>query len=277
MGRKRKYYYDDKFFNQIENEEQAYFLGLLYADGSINNKRNEVILTLKSEDTYILDIFMKVLKSNRSVWKYSLNGREYSRIVINSKTIVNDLIRYGCVSNKTHILKFPNNINKNIIHHMIRGYFDGDGSISGKTIKFTGNLLFLEGIENYILKYLNVNKKKHYSPCNKNRVNNIRELKYNGNKIVSNIFDLIYKDASIFLKRKHEKLLIIKMSKKNKNHIIEYNGKCYDSYNKGKLIDLIQEKTNLFTRKSISNKLIYGWTVDEIINNNRKRKNLILE
>ena len=274
MGRKKCYFYDENFFTEIKSEEQAYFLGLLYADGYINNKknRNEIIITLKSEDEYILKRFLDVLHSNRGVIKYKLNDREYSRIIINSRKMVFDLEKYGCVNNKTNILMFPNNINNNYIHHMIRGYFDGDGSISGKIIKFTGNIDFLVGIENFLLSKLNIKKKSHYSPCNKNRVDNIRELKYGGNRVVTNIFDILYEDATIFLSRKYLKLLKIKKSKKNHNHIIEYNEIIYDSYNKGKLIDLIMRKTNQFTRKSISNKLIYGWTVDEIINNNRKGK-----
>lgn len=43
-----------------------------------------------------------------------------------------DLIRLGCVPNKSLILKFPSeNIfsNPELIRHFIRGYFDGDGSV----------------------------------------------------------------------------------------------------------------------------------------------------
>lgn len=268
----KKYYYDENFFNEIDSEEKAYFLGLLYADGYVNDKgyRSDIVLTLKIDDEYILEKFLNVLKSNRKPYRYKLNDGEYSKIIINSKKMINDLKKYGCVNNKTHILKFPNNISYDYIHHMIRGYFDGDGSISGGIITFTGNVEFLVGIENFILEHLNIKKKLHYSPCNGNRVNNIRALKYGGNRIVTNIFDLLYKDSSIFLERKYAKLNSIKNSEKNINHVIEYNGIIYDSYNKGKLIDLIVETTTSFTRKSISNKLIYGWSVDEIINNNRK-------
>ena len=44
----------------------------------------------------------------------------------------NDLIKQGCVPNKSLILTFPNKhqVPKNLINHFIRGYFDGDGSIS---------------------------------------------------------------------------------------------------------------------------------------------------
>ena len=44
----------------------------------------------------------------------------------------NDLIKQGCVPRKSLILTFPNTnqVPENLINHFIRGYFDGDGSIS---------------------------------------------------------------------------------------------------------------------------------------------------
>lgn len=47
----------------------------------------------------------------------------------------NDLIKQGCVPNKSLILTFPNkyHVPKNLINHFIRGYFDGDGCITRRT------------------------------------------------------------------------------------------------------------------------------------------------
>ena len=54
------------------------------------------------------------------------------RILLTSEKTVNDLIDKGCFRNKTKILKFPteDQVPKHLIHHFIRGYIDGDGSIS---------------------------------------------------------------------------------------------------------------------------------------------------
>lgn len=43
-----------------------------------------------------------------------------------------DLIKQGCIPNKSLVLTFPNKhqVPENLINHFIRGYFDGDGSIS---------------------------------------------------------------------------------------------------------------------------------------------------
>lgn len=266
----KKYFYNDNFFEKIDSEEKAYFLGLLYADGYVNDNgyNNYVELTLQNEDEYILEKFLIAINSNRNISK--IKNNKYSRIIINSKKIVNDLNNLGCVNKKTHLLKFPQNIDDNYLHHMIRGYFDGDGSIwknNGSNMylmQFTGNIDFLIGIENFMLKNINIDKKKHFSPCNRNRKNNIRALKYGGNQLLSKIYHLLYNDSKVYLIRKYNKFLLAIKNIKEKNHIVEYDGIIYDSYNKDKLITIIQNKTKL-NRDIISSKLIKGYSVDEII------------
>ena len=267
------YFYDDNYFSTIDSEGKAYFLGLLYADGYVNDigYNSYVELTLQTEDNYILKNFLNELKSNRSI-SLIRNGK-YSRIIINSKEIVNDLKLMGCVNKKTHSLSFPENVDDKYIPHLIRGYFDGDGCIwnvkgtDNYHIQFTGNVDFLIGIENYILRNLKIDKKKHYTVCNRNRKNNIRALKYGGNHIVVKILNLLYDDSTIFLNRKYSKYLEAKNCIKERDHIVEYEGILYDSYNKTKLIDIIQVKTKL-NRDAISSKLIKGGNAYEIINAN---------
>ena len=171
------YYYNDNFFEKIDNEEKAYFLGFLYADGYVNDIGYNcyVELTLQNSDEYILDKFLNSLESNRKISR--IRDKKYSRLIINSKKIVSDLKKLGCVNKKTHLLKFPTNIDSIYYPHIIRGFFDGDGCISCTnnqySIQFTGNVDFLTGIENFILKNTNIDKKDHFSPCNRNRKNNI--------------------------------------------------------------------------------------------------------
>lgn len=49
--RKNRYYFDINYFENIDSNEKAYFLGLMYADGSIT--KNEAYLKLKDEDIII--------------------------------------------------------------------------------------------------------------------------------------------------------------------------------------------------------------------------------
>lgn len=74
---------------------------------------------------------------------------------VHRSSMVRDLNILGCVKRKSLILKFPDEkiVPKELMNHFIRGYFDGDGSISiGRNIKvnFTGNTNFILDLRNYL-------------------------------------------------------------------------------------------------------------------------------
>lgn len=269
---KKKYYYDEDYFKEINTESKAYFLGLLYADGYINDKLNYVELTLLKDDCEIINQFVCELKSNRK--PILIKNKKYSRIIINSEKIVSDLIKLGCTNHKTHTLKFPENINGDFIHHMIRGYFDGDGSIwrdvnrNQFNVQFDGNYDFLIGVSKAINNYLFI-LNKSFGKRHKNRTDNIVTLKYGGNCIVKKIYEYLYNNANFYLKRKKEKFLMINCQYRNN---IEYNGVQYGGHNIHILYDIIQNKTDL-TRNKIHSRLMNGWNVYDIIIYGKRDKN----
>ena len=63
----RKYYFDEEYFLNIDNEEKAYFLGLIMADGYINKENRTLVVTLKNEDSYILEQLLKSVGSNNTL------------------------------------------------------------------------------------------------------------------------------------------------------------------------------------------------------------------
>lgn len=64
------------------------------------------------------------------VGEYSNNiGGNVYGVHLTSDKMFNDLCSHGCVPNKSLVLTFPKDIPENLIHHFIRGYFDGDGSV----------------------------------------------------------------------------------------------------------------------------------------------------
>lgn len=58
-----------------------------------------------------------------------INKNEYSLLSIDSKVMVNRLIELGIVPNKTYNSSVLPHIPKEYFNDMLRGYFDGDGSI----------------------------------------------------------------------------------------------------------------------------------------------------
>lgn len=215
------YTLDEHVFDSIDTEEKAYWLGFLMADGYNHENRNAVCLKLQSEDKEILEKFRKFLKSNAPIYTYSritsVNHlhRKASEVRVNSIHLSKQLAKLGCVQGKTYTLVFPTCVPDHLMNHFIRGYFDGDGCICIKSRKdrgtdslsyqltIVGKEDFILEIQNYIVKETGVNRNKLEHPKN----NFAKTLHYGGRKVVTKILNYLYKDATIFLKRKHDKYL----------------------------------------------------------------------
>nr|DAU84890.1 MAG TPA: endonuclease [Caudoviricetes sp.] len=131
---RKSYKYNENYFEHIDTPEKAYWLGFIYADGFITKKTNGNAVfgfTLAEEEPLIK--LNQCLESNKPIGKYKKvnsyksNSIEYKTAFCSNK-MVSDLEKHGCVEGKTFKLKFPN-LDKNLIPHFIRGYFDGDGSV----------------------------------------------------------------------------------------------------------------------------------------------------
>lgn len=61
----------ERFFEKIDNEEKAYFLGLLIADGNVfkdnTGRQASISITLNLEDKYMLLKFKEVLQANTNI------------------------------------------------------------------------------------------------------------------------------------------------------------------------------------------------------------------
>ena len=205
----RKYDIDETFFDVIDTEEKAYFLGFLYADGCNATNRNAVILSLKEDDKEILEILNNLLQSNKPLqyveFKATNSSNQY-RLVIANKHISQKLVELGCGKAKTHNLIFPTEeqVPSHLIGHFVRGYFDGDGSVSGdkqKQFCFVGTIDFLLPLQQILVKELNFSKTK-LDRRHKDIDNNIRSLRYCGVNQCITFREWLYKDATIYLERK---------------------------------------------------------------------------
>lgn len=206
---KIKYYYNSNYFSIIDNENKAYILGLIYADGNvcIKGARKRLQIALNSRDEATLRFILKEL-GDGTLYK----DRDCKKIIIFNDEIVNNLIRLGCIPKKSLVLEFPTEeqVPKEFIHHFIRGYFDGDGSICivnsvGYTISFTGVEKFLQKIKDVLL-VKDIELSKFYIRY-KDRPNTAGSMVYyeTTNKTCK-FFNYIYKDATTYMKRKYDKM-----------------------------------------------------------------------
>lgn len=132
----RKYFHDFDFFENIDTEEKAYWLGFMFADGYIVNHENRYGedsfgLTLAEDSLDSIEKFKKSLHAtNPILYDNSKSiGQPLAKIVLTSQKTVNDLIDKGCVKQKSLILQPPKKVPEKLLSHFIRGFFDGDGSL----------------------------------------------------------------------------------------------------------------------------------------------------
>lgn len=207
-GNKHNFPRDEFYFSNIDSKEKAYWLGFLYADGCVHSNSNEISITLKDRDH--LEKFRKAIKSNNKIGE-SIDRRFSSlpkiyHFSIKDKQLKSDLIKWGCVPNKSLALTKIPNIPRDFVSHFIRGYFDGDGSLhwlngtKNFRISFVGTGPFLKDIQKELGLSLSLGQHKG---------NQSKYFQVAGRKQVPMILDYIYKDSdeNIRLTRKYKNYL----------------------------------------------------------------------
>lgn len=139
----RKHIIDTHYFKDIDTEEKAYWLGFLMADGAIpsvgkGKPYTRLSIVLKETDKDHLEKFAKAIKTDYQVKTKEINDKRgfttyRAEINVNCAEMVKDLISHGVIPQKTGKEIIPE-LSPELIKHFIRGYFDGDGSISKTSI-----------------------------------------------------------------------------------------------------------------------------------------------
>lgn len=191
------------YFAEIDTKEKAYWLGFLFADGCVCENRNTISISIKQSDEYMLHNFLNELGSTNVIShsQKSMNGKVFliSHMAIRDGQLKRDLIKWGCVPNKSYKDTHLPNLPTELMWHFIRGYMDGDGSInySKKNLRvgFTNySEVFLEELKAFLGKN-NLALDKHKTPM----------LSITGSKQLKPILSNIYKDSNdkIRLERKY--------------------------------------------------------------------------
>lgn len=217
----RRHSLNTHFFDTIHNEEQAYWLGFLWADGSWSKTAprcsgpNRLTLAQKLSEINHLQLFLDTLEADYPIRRFT--GGYGTAVVahINSRPLCISLERLGFArkDQRIHIPPIP----PSLLHHSVRGYFDGDGCLSvytqtvGNAIinkqewSLTGHPEFIANIRQLIEQNVDVShrvKIKTYK-----RTNKAVTLRYGRKSDIIALHDYLYQDTTVYLDSKYQQFV----------------------------------------------------------------------
>lgn len=206
------------YFSVIDNPIKAYWLGFLFTDGCVDHYKTtgRIRLQLQELDIEILEKFKQDLQLDCKIIYDKRPNSVCCSVEFVDEQIFNDLGKYDIVPNKTYVIKhIPiEKIPEEYLSAFALGLFDGDGSLSMSadcstdvTLGYTAyHETEVEDFQRLINKLAKIEKK------NKNFFTSAWHTQWRGRLQVIKILDCLYKDCPRFLKRKHDKYLILKNS-----------------------------------------------------------------
>ncbi len=195
----------------------AYVLGYFAADGSmLRNKRGGCYVEFTTTDLCLLNHLRRATGAEQRISKRLMKNdawRQQYRIQIGSKSWYEDLLALGFTQAKSNTLRLPK-LDSRYVADFVRGYFDGDGCIYFRKLKFadredprwilqslftSGSKGFLESLWKLLKEYgigggTIQNKKRGF------------ELKFSHKDSIA-LYGLMYHNGSItelYLPRKHK-------------------------------------------------------------------------
>ena len=195
-----------EYFNEPLDEERAYWLGFILADGSVSDRGYSVTerlsVVLKESDSGHLEKLKNALGSGHKILPVKHpEGRCCSRFAISSSEIVGSLRRFNIVPRKSADQVYSDLIPAHLLKHYFRGYFDGNGGISrhGRSkwiINAVSSERFLEAFVDWTVQQVGGHRPSITFSCGIHRVS------WAGTHRCKEILDLLYVDATVFLDRK---------------------------------------------------------------------------
>lgn len=214
--RTSSYQVNEYYFDKIDNQDKAYTLGLLYADGYNIDKRHLVGIELQERDSYIIEQIRYNMDSNfpiifKELSNKNPNWKNHKILNIINPHLSETLNNLGVIPRKSLKLTFPIFLADDMMPHFLRGYLDGDGHIPKNKYSYDAQFIstksFCEQAQKYLKEKLNIDSvvKLNIKDESSKRYNGITSTLFiKGKESSKKFFNYIYKDANMFLTRKYE-------------------------------------------------------------------------
>lgn len=218
----RKHVLNDGYFDKIDSQEKAYWLGFIWADGSISktSKRssgpNRLRVTQKWQERSHLEAFRDILGSDYELVRVPhAGGHDTAQLDVNCRPLCQALEKLG-YGPKTVRIHVPD-IDPYLRRHFMRGYFDGDGGLSLYQQKvrrwtvnkqewsITGNAVLMGEMQVILSRDAGTTPTVQLKPYK--RSPNTKSLRYGKKDDIHLLYEYLYKDATVYLNSKHEKFV----------------------------------------------------------------------
>lgn len=214
-----------EFFKNIDTEVQAYLLGFYTADGSIDEKRKTFRVELAIKDRNQIYMIKDIISPDARI--YQNPARDFMGpkgklihtdgsigVDITSADLCRDLVEWGIGYGKTYKELHIPTIEPELIRHFIRGFFDGDGTISGSVAREKGKKdrfrYYISMISKKSSLLLDIQKffAEHNIKINLNYIkrDDMYRLMTSSKREIEKIYHLLYDNSYFYLQRKYDKI-----------------------------------------------------------------------
>lgn len=206
------------YFSIIDDPVKAYWLGLLYTDGSVDHygATGRIRLQLQAADQEILEKFKEDLGLDCKIIEDKRPNSTCFSVEFTDEQIFNDLAKYGIIPNKTYkVDHIPSqNIPEQYLSSYLLGLYDGDGGLSFSadhstdvTINYTAYYeQEVKDFQELVCNLVGIEKR------NKNFFTSAWHTQWRGRLQVLSILDKLYAQCPRFLQRKYNKYIELKNS-----------------------------------------------------------------
>jgi len=202
--RNRIYALNPHKFDVIDNEHAAYWLGFLMADGCI--AKRSLTIKLRGDDFHHLQRLLDFLESEAPIHHSVVRGRYKSAAIdVTHKHLANRLKQLGITTGRPYPLRPTKFLCKGTKRHFIRGFWDGDGCAAKNPndgINFCGPKPLMCWLRDTIASLSPTLTGKRN--IQKHTVSDIYYLRYSGRRVALAVFDVMFKDATVWLPRKRD-------------------------------------------------------------------------
>lgn len=196
------YNIDYQYFDNIDCEHKAYWLGFLLADGHVNDRC--IMLGLQKKDIDIIQKFKDDLKAEYPI-RENKDGNPV--LTITCKSMCSTLISYGFHHRKSwdfDISKILEVVPKEYENHFVRGMFDGDGSIRYYKYDYQKVPFYhlgYTGLKN-VCEY--VGSRFHIDTLVDEGNHFTYTLRTHNPKVIIDVYHYLYNNATIYMQRKYD-------------------------------------------------------------------------